>query len=100
LLYLVIRIFIRFIFIQKMIYTVDPGSATGKRSGAAFASVKISTTATIPNPTSEKIYFSEILPINISTILVTNKMAAVEKLAGKINVQMKIAGMMTGKNPT
>ena len=32
-------------------------------------------------------------------MLVTNKIAAVEKLAGKINVQIKIAGMMTGKNP-
>ena len=43
-------------------------------------------------------YFIFILPINISTKLVANKTAAVEKFAGRINAQTINTGNTTGTN--
>ena len=45
----------------------------------------------------QKTYFNDILPINISVILVTKSSAAVDKLAGAIKPQINITGKMMGK---
>jgi hypothetical protein len=83
-----------------VINPVNPGTPLLEKGfGAAFARLKIRIIATIPRPIKENIYFSDILPIKINTILVTNKIAAVEKFAGSISVQIRMAGMITGKKP-
>ena len=48
---------------------------------------------------SEKMYFRLMRPINIRTRHVTNKIAAVEKFAGKIKIVTAMTGIITGRNP-
>ena len=71
----------------------------GKSVGKETANRKIITRPTIPRAISEIMYFMLMRPMNISTRQVTKRMAAVEKLAGRIRIVTITTGMITGRNP-
>jgi len=67
--------------------------------GAVVAMTKIRIIPTKPAPISVRIYFRFTRPINMRMIQVTNRMAAVEKLAGRISPHISNTGSMAGRKP-